>query len=280
MNWLIIDEIIKNALLEDMPQGDITTESIISQEKIGKVDVIVKEEGVLCGIPVFERVFELCGGFIDSTFNVKDGDWCHKGEVVGTITGRVRTILSGERTALNLMQRMSGIATMTRAYCEIIKEFDTKLLDTRKTTPGLRALEKYATKIGGATNHRYNLSDGVLIKDNHIKAAGGITSAVSLVRQSMPFVRMIEVETETIEEVMEAMSQKVDIIMLDNMPLETIREAVRLIDGKAITEVSGNMTSDTLKAVAATGVDYISVGKLTHSFTSLDISMKNLRYED
>lgn len=278
MNWLIVDEIIKNALIEDMPYGDVTTESILPEDKDCTVELILKEDGVICGTRVFSRVFNFTEGNVIAEFFVSDGESCKKGTLIGVLKGSAKGILSGERTALNILQRMSGIATATRAYCEEINAYDTKILDTRKTTPGLRILEKYATKIGGATNHRYNLSDGVMIKDNHIKAARGITNAVSLVRKSMPFVRMIEVEVESLQELEETLSAKVDIIMLDNMDVSTISEAVKIIDKRALTEVSGNMTIEILKPIAATGVDYISVGKLTHSFKSLDISMKNLKY--
>ena len=278
MNWLIVDEIIKNALIEDMPYGDVTTESILPEDKDCTVELILKEDGVICGTRVFSRVFNFTEGIVTTEFFVSEGESCKKGTLIGVLKGSAKGILSGERTALNILQRMSGIATATRAYCEEINAYDTKILDTRKTTPGLRILEKYATKIGGATNHRYNLSDGVMIKDNHIKAARGITNAVSLVRKSMPFVRMIEVEVESLQELEEALSAKVDIIMLDNMDVSTISEAVKKIDKRALTEVSGNMTIEILKTIAATGVDYISVGKLTHSFKSLDISMKNLKY--
>jgi nicotinate-nucleotide pyrophosphorylase len=278
MNWLIVDKIIKNALIEDMPQGDVTTECILLEDKNCAVDIILKEDGVICGLEVFARVFDFSGGRVATEFFVKEGDFCKNGTLIGTLKGSVKSILSGERTALNIMQRMSGIATTTKIYCDEVAEYNTKILDTRKTTPCLRMLEKYATKTGGATNHRFNLSDGVMIKDNHIKAAGGIQKAVSMVRASMPFVRMIEVEVESLQELEEALSAKADIIMLDNMNVTEIIEAVRIIDKRALTEVSGNMTLERLKPIAATGVDYISVGKLTHSYSSLDISMKNLRY--
>ncbi len=278
MNWLIVDEIIRNALIEDMPYGDVTTESILPEDKDCTVDLILKEDGVICGTGVFSRVFNFTEGDVIAEFFSSEGESCKKGTLIGVLKGSAKGILSGERTALNILQRMSGIATATRAYCDEINEYDTKILDTRKTTPGLRILEKYATRIGGATNHRFNLSDGVIIKDNHIKAARGIVNAVSLVRKSMPFVRMIEVEVESLQELEEALATKTDIIMLDNMDVSKISEAVKIIDKRALTEVSGNMTIEILKSIAATGVDYISIGKLTHSFKSLDISMKNLKY--
>lgn len=278
MNWLIVDEIIRNALIEDMPYGDVTTESILPEDKDCTVDLILKEDGVICGTGVFSRVFNFTEGNVIAEFFSSEGESCKKGTLIGVLKGSAKGILSGERTALNILQRMSGIATATRAYCDEINEYDTEILDTRKTTPGLRILEKYATRIGGATNHRFNLSDGVIIKDNHIKAARGIVNAVSLVRKSMPFVRMIEVEVESLQELEEALATKTDIIMLDNMDVSKISEAVKIIDKRALTEVSGNMTIEILKSIAATGVDYISIGKLTHSFKSLDISMKNLKY--
>ncbi|SMC28836.1 nicotinate-nucleotide pyrophosphorylase [carboxylating] [Clostridium acidisoli DSM 12555] len=275
MNSLIVDEIIKNALLEDGAYDDITTNSIISGNEVCKVDLKAKEDGILCGIEVFKRVFEILGD-AKAEFLAKDGERIKTGQIIGTIEGLTSTVLSGERVALNLLQRMSGIATITNKFVLKIKETNTKLLDTRKTTPNLRVLERYAVKIGGGENHRYNLSDGVLIKDNHIAAAGGIKSAIEMVRNNVSFVKKIEVETESLQEVREAIEAKADIIMLDNMDLNTIREALKLINGKALTEVSGNVELDTVKALAETGVDYISTGFITHSAKILDLSMKNL----
>lgn len=275
MNSLIVDEIIKNALLEDGAYDDITTNSIISGNEVCKVDLKAKEDGILCGIEVFNRVFEILGD-AKAEFLAKDGERIKTGQIIGTIEGLTSTVLSGERVALNLLQRMSGIATITNKFVLKIKDTNTKLLDTRKTTPNLRVLERYAVKIGGGENHRYNLSDGVLIKDNHIAAAGGIKSAIEMVRNNVSFVKKIEVETESLQEVHEAIEAKADIIMLDNMNLNTIREALKLINGKALTEVSGNVELDTVKALAETGVDYISTGFITHSAKILDLSMKNL----
>lgn len=275
MNSLIVDEIIKNALLEDGAYDDITTNSIISGNEVCKVDLKAKEDGILCGIEVFKRVFEILGD-AKAEFLAKDGERIKTGQIIGTIEGLTSTVLSGERVALNLLQRMSGIATITNKFVLKIKDTNTKLLDTRKTTPNLRVLERYAVKIGGGENHRYNLSDGVLIKDNHIAAAGGIKSAIEMVRNNVSFVKKIEVETESLQEVHEAIEAKADIIMLDNMNLNTIREALKLINGKALTEVSGNVELDTVKALAETGVDYISTGFITHSAKILDLSMKNL----
>lgn len=276
MNWLIVDNIIKDALKEDVPFGDITTDSIVDEESRSEVDLIAKEEGIIAGLPVFERVFIILGG-VQVNFYVNEGSNIKKGELLGKITGRTRSILTGERTALNFLQRMSGIATFTKKFTDKLKYSDTKLLDTRKTTPNFRIFEKYAVLMGGGRNHRFNLSDGVLIKDNHIDAAGGIKNAVKMVREKAPFVRKIEVEAETLEEVREALEAGADIIMLDNMNIETMKKAVSMINKKAFTEASGNITIDTIEEVAETGVDYISSGALTHSYKVLDLSMKNLK---
>lgn len=278
MNWLIVDKIIKNALIEDMPHGDITTEYIIPLDTECTIDIIQKENGVICGVEVFKRVYKIMGNDAHVEFLVSDGKYSEAGKKIGSIRGSSKTILSGERVALNILQRMSGIATLTRKYVDATKGYEAKILDTRKTTPGLRILEKHATKMGGATNHRFNLSDGVMIKDNHIKAAGSIKNAVETIRENMPFVRKIEVETETISDVVEALESGADIIMLDNMNRGKIMEAVTMIQKNALIEVSGNVKLENIQELASTGVDYISVGKLTHSYTSLDISMKNLMY--
>jgi nicotinate-nucleotide pyrophosphorylase (carboxylating) len=279
MNWLIVDKIILDALNEDISEEDITTNSVISETSSSKVDLIAKEEGILAGLEVFRRVFILLGN-ISVVLYKKDGDRVKPGELIGVLTGNTRKLLSGERTALNLLQRMSGIATLTGKFIKCLEGTNTKLLDTRKTTPNLRLLEKYAVKVGGGTNHRFNLSDGVLIKDNHISAAGGIANAVAAVRSNVSFVRKIEVETENLDMVMEALAAGADIIMLDNMSLSDMKRAVEIIDKRALTEASGNILMDTernVTSIAKTGVDYISVGALTHTYNSLDLSMKNLK---
>lgn len=276
MNWLIIDKIIQEALLEDVSGEDISTVSIIGEQSISTVELIAKEVGVLAGLPVFERVFTHLGK-VTVEFLKSDGDTVHPGELVAKLTGGTRVLLTGERTALNLLQRMSGVATLTHQYVKQLSGTKAKLLDTRKTTPNLRLLEKYAVTVGGGTNHRFNLSDGVLLKDNHIGAAGSITAAVMLVKEKASFVRKIEVETENLDMVSEAVNAGADIIMLDNMSLSDMKTAVEVIHGKALTEASGNVNLSTIRSIAETGVDYISVGAITHSYTSLDLSMKNLR---
>lgn len=275
MNSLIIDEIIINALKEDGAYDDITSNSIIKKSSSCTVDLISKEDGIIAGTEVFKRVFELLGG-VEVEFFISDGQKMKNGEVIAKITGSTYNVLSGERTALNLLQRMSGIATITSKFAEKLNGTNTVLLDTRKTTPNLRTLEKYAVKVGGGHNHRYNLSDGVLIKDNHIAAAGGIKEAIKLVRSDVSFVKKIEVETETLEQVREALEAEADIIMLDNMGLDLITEALKIIAGRAKTEVSGNVDLDNIETLAKTGVDYISSGYITHSSKILDLSMKNL----
>ena len=275
MNSLIIDEIIVNALKEDGAYDDITTNSIMTSSSRSTVDLIAKEEGIIAGLEVFKRVFQILGD-VEVEFLAKDGDLVKYGQVLAKITGSTYSVLSGERTALNLLQRMSGIASLTNKFVEKLKGTKAKLLDTRKTTPNLRILEKYAVKVGGGENHRYNLSDGVMLKDNHIAAAGGIKNAVELARKSVSFVKKIEVETETLEQVKEALTAKADIIMLDNMNIEKMKEALKIIDGAALTEASGNVNLDTIREIAETGVDYISTGYITHSFKVLDLSMKNL----
>lgn len=278
MKWLVIDKIIENAILEDMPFGDATTEALIDEERISTVDIIQKENGVICGTEVFKRVFYKVDKSVEVKFYVKDGDFVKSNTVIGEATGKSSELLSGERIALNLLQRMSGIATLTRHFTSKLEGTNTKLLNTRKTTPGLRILEKYATEVGGAVNHRYCLSDGILIKDNHIKAVGSIKEAVERARENMPFVRMIEVETENLYDVREALDAGADIIMLDNMSIKVMKEALEMINKKAITEVSGNVTIENIKRIAEIGVDYISTGYITHSYKSLDISMKNFEY--
>ena len=278
MNWLIIDNIIAEAIKEDVPQNDITTEFIISDDSICSVDLIVKEDGVIAGLQVFERVFKILGQ-VDIKFLKEDGDILIKDECIAKLTGKTKHILTGERTALNYLQRMSGIATLTKAFVDELKGSGVKILDTRKTTPNMRIFEKYAVKIGGGHNHRYNLSDGVLIKENHISAAGGIKEAVNVIRQNVSFVKKIEVEVETLEQINDALEVGVDIIMLDNMNTETMKKAVEMINKRALIEASGNVTIDNILEVANCGVDYISVGALTHSYKVLDLSMKNLVIE-
>ena len=271
-----VDDYILNALKEDITSEDVTTNAVMREAKKGKADLICKQDGIICGLDVFKRVFELLSE--DSTFETsfKDGDKVKKGELIGTVYGDIRVLLSGERTALNYLQRMSGIATLTNEMVTELAGYKTKLLDTRKTTPNMRPFEKHAVKGGGGTNHRYNLSDGVLIKDNHIGAAGSITKAVQMAKEYAPFVRKIEVEVESLEQLKEAVEAGADIIMLDNMDNDTMRQAVALVAGKAETECSGNVTKERLKEIAEIGVDYISCGALTHSAPIMDVSLKNL----
>lgn len=271
-----IDEYILNALKEDITSEDVTTNAIMRTDQLGKADLICKQDGIICGLTVFERVFTLLDK--DSRFesNFKDGDAVKKGDLLGTITGDIKALLTGERTALNYLQRMSGIATLTNSMVKELEGYKTKLLDTRKTTPNMRPFEKYAVKTGGGTNHRYNLSDGILIKDNHIGAAGSITKAVEMAKEYAPFVRKVEVEVENLTMLQEALDAKADIIMLDNMDNETMKKAVAMVDGKAETECSGNVTKERLHEIAEIGVDYVSCGALTHSAPIMDISLKNL----
>ena len=274
MNNLALDKIIMNALDEDMAWGDITTESTVAVDAVSNARLIAKQEGIVCGIDVFERVMQIVDKNTVVKKNFKDGEKVNKGDVIAEISGLSRSILSGERVALNLLQRMSAISTQTAELVQKVKGTKAHIADTRKTTPGLRMLEKYAVRIGGGSNHRYNLADGVLIKDNHISAAGGITNAVNSARNYIPHTVKIEVETETLEQVQEALDCKADIIMLDNMDIETMTKAVRLVNGKALTEASGNMGEKDLTEVAKTGVDIISVGALTHTVRAMDISLK------
>lgn len=271
-----IDEYILNTLREDITSEDVSTNAVMPENKNGKAELICKGDGVICGLDVFERTFKLLDEKSHFETDVKDGDFVKKGDIIGVIYGDIKALLSGERTALNYLQRMSGIATITKEYMAKLEGYSTTLLDTRKTTPNMRPFEKYAVTVGGATNHRYNLSDGVLLKDNHIGAAGSITKAVQMAKAYAPFVRKIEVETETIEQVKEALEAGADIIMLDNMDNETMKKCVELIDGKAQTECSGNVTKERLKEIAEIGVDFVSCGALTHSAPIMDISLKNL----
>lgn len=270
------DNLILSALREDITSEDISTNSVMRHYQLGEVELICKENGVIAGLEVFKRVFELLDEKTEITFNVDDGDNVKNGQKLGVIRGDIRVLLSGERTALNYLQRMSGIATYTRAIADMLKDSKTKLLDTRKTTPGMRIFEKYAVKVGGGYNHRFNLSDGILLKDNHIGAAGGVKEAITMAREYAPFVRKIEIEVENLEMLKEALDAGADIIMLDNMSVEEMKEAVRLTAGKAETECSGNVTKENIEKLIDIGVDYISSGALTHSSPILDLSLKNL----
>lgn len=276
MNCLAVDNIIRNALMEDIPNEDISTNCVVDEKSMSTVELLCKEEGIIAGLGVFKRVFEILGD-VEVELYKQDGDNVLLKEKIGFLKGNTRKILMGERVALNLLQRMSGIATLTNKFVSEIKHTKAKLLDTRKTTPNLRILEKYSVKVGGGCNHRFNLSDGVMLKDNHINAAGGIKNAVKLAKEQSSFVRKIEVETENIQMVKEALEAGADIIMLDNMDLKTAKEAVKLIGGQAIIEFSGNVELMNIKEIAEIGVDYISVGALTHSCKILDLSMKNLQ---
>ena len=273
---LVADKLIMQALEEDITSEDISTNAVMPKEQMGEVELICKEDGVIAGLWVFERVFTLLDPNDTVSLSVKDGDEVKKGQKMGTVAGDIRVLLSGERTALNYLQRMSGIATYTRSVAKLLEGSKTKLLDTRKTTPNMRIFEKYAVRVGGGYNHRYNLSDGVLLKDNHIGAAGSVRKAVEMAREYAPFVRKIEIETENLDMVREAVEAGADIIMLDNMSPEMMRDAVAYIDGRAKTECSGNVTKENVAQLAAVGVDYISSGALTHSAPILDISLKNL----
>lgn len=262
---VLVDDYIMRTLKEDITSEDVSTNAVMPEDKQGKADLICKQDGIICGLDVFKRTFELLDETSHFESNFKDGDKVKKGDLLGVIYGDIKAILSGERTGLNYLQRMSGIATITREYMDELEGYSTTLLDTRKTTPNMRPFEKYAVTVGGATNHRYNLSDGVLLKDNHIGAAGSITKAIEMAKAYAPFVRKIEIETETLEQVKEAVEAGADIIMLDNMDNETMKKAVELIAGRAQTECSGNVTKARLKEIAEIGVDFVSCGALTHS---------------
>lgn len=272
-----IDPLLLAALREDISNEDVSTNAVIREETPGEVELLAKQDGVIAGLDVFARVFTLLDERTEVTFLCKDGDAVRSGQLLGRVRGDIRVLLSGERVALNLLQRMSGIATCAREMAAALQGTNTRLLDTRKTTPGLRILEKYAVRVGGGYNHRFNLSDGILLKDNHIAAAGGVREAVRLAREYAPFLQKVEVEVETLEMVDEAVAAGADVIMLDNMSVEDMREAVRRIAGRAQTECSGNVTREKLQALADISVDYISSGALTHSAPILDISMKHLR---
>lgn len=273
---LNVDELIKMALQEDISSEDVSTNAVMPEARKGRVDLICKQDGILAGLDVFRRVFELLDEQTKTEFYFKDGDAVKSGELVGIVEGDIRVLLSGERTALNYLQRMSGIATYTHQVAALLEGTDTKLLDTRKTTPNMRIFEKYAVKVGGGCNHRYNLSDGVLLKDNHIGAAGSVEKAIQMARDYAPFVRKIEIEVENLEMVREALDAGADIIMLDNMTPQMMKEAVKLTRGKAKTECSGNVTKENIKNITDIGVDYVSSGALTHSAPILDLSLKNL----
>ncbi len=274
---LAADKFIKMALEEDINSEDVTTNSVMPHYKKGQVELICKEDGIVAGLQVFQRVFQLLDPKTEVVFDVQDGEVVQKGQHMATVVGDIRVLLSGERTALNYLQRMSGIATYTNKVAKLLEGTKTTLLDTRKTTPCMRIFEKYAVTVGGGSNHRYNLSDGVLLKDNHIDAAGSVKAAVLAAKAYAPFVRKIEVETETLEQVQEALEAGADIIMLDNMTPDMMAEAVKLIDGRAKTECSGNITKENIEKITAIGVDYVSSGALTHSAPILDISLKHLK---
>ena len=273
---LQVDPLILSALREDITSEDVTTNSVMPEAVQGEVDLIAKEDGVICGLQVFQRVFTLLDENTKVEFFAQDGDFVKNGTLVAKIYGDIRTLLCGERTALNYLQRMSGVATYTRKVAELLKDTKTTLLDTRKTTPNNRIFEKYSVRVGGGKNHRYNLSDGVLLKDNHIGAAGGVKEAILAAKEYAPFVRKIEIEVENLEMLKEAVEAGADIIMLDNMSVEDMKKAVEICAGKAETECSGNVTKENIAKLVDIGVDYISSGALTHSAPILDLSLKNL----
>ena len=270
------DKLIRMALQEDITSEDVSTNAVMRSAVKGTVDLIAKEDGIIAGLDVYARVFQILDEKTEISFNFKDGEAVKKGDLLGTVTGDIRVLLSGERVALNYLQRMSGIATYTKQVSKLLEGSKVTLLDTRKTTPNCRVFEKYAVRIGGGCNHRYNLSDGVLLKDNHIGAAGSVAKAVKMAQEYAPFVRKIEVEVESLAQVKEAVEAGADIIMLDNMTPEMMKEAVELIAGRAQTECSGNITKENIAKILETGVDFVSSGALTHSAPILDISMKNL----
>ena len=270
------DQLIRMALQEDITSEDVSTNAVMPTATKGTVDLIAKEDGVVAGLDIYARVFTILDEKTEIDFHCKDGDEVKKGDLMATVTGDIRVLLSGERVALNYLQRMSGIATYTRQVAKLLEGSNVTLLDTRKTTPNCRVFEKYAVRVGGGCNHRYNLSDGVLLKDNHIGAAGSVTKAVQMAKAYAPFVRKIEIEVETLDQVKEAVEAGADIIMLDNMTPEVMKQAVELIDGRAQTECSGNITKENIQKIREIGVDFVSSGALTHSAQILDISMKNL----
>ena len=270
------DQLIRMALQEDITSEDVSTNAVMPTATKGTVELIAKEDGVIAGLDIYARVFTILDEKTEIDFHCKDGDEVKKGELMATVTGDIRVLLSGERVALNYLQRMSGIATYTRQVAKLLEGSKVTLLDTRKPTPNCRVFEKYAVRVGGGCNHRYNLSDGVLLKDNHIGAAGSVTKAIQMAKAYAPFVRKIEIEVETLEQVKEAVEAGADIIMLDNMTPEVMKQAVELINGRAQTECSGNITKENIQKIREIGVDFVSSGALTHSAPILDISMKNL----
>lgn len=273
---LNVDPYILSALKEDITSEDVSTNAVMPESAPGEVELICKEDGIICGLQVFARVFELLDDQVEIEFYVKDGDAVTAGERMAKVRGDIRILLSGERTALNYLQRMSGIATYTSSIAKLLEGTGIQLLDTRKTSPNNRIFEKYAVRVGGGHNHRYNLTDGVLLKDNHIGAAGSVENAIRKAKEYAPFVRKIEVEVENLEMVKEAVEAGADIIMLDNMTTEVMAEAIRMIDGKAEIEISGNVTRENIERIKGLGVDYVSSGALTHSAPIMDISLKNL----
>ncbi|MDN5346455.1 MAG: hypothetical protein PWP65_19 [Clostridia bacterium] len=275
LNMLLVEEIVRRALVEDLEAGDVSS-SIFQPAEMGRGEVLAKEEGVIAGLPVAGLVFNLLSPDCRWQTEVEDGQKVSAGQRVATVSGPLVAILAGERVALNFLQRLSGIATLTARYCEAVKPYPARITDTRKTVPGLRMLDKYAVRVGGGQNHRLSLSDAVLIKDNHIRAAGGIAAAVEKVRRSAPFTARIEVEVESLEQVKEALDCGADIVMLDNMDVEVMRKAVQMVAGRAIVEASGGITLENVHEIAATGVDFISVGALTHSVRALDLSLEIL----
>ena len=276
-NKLLVEEIVKKALIEDMNHADITTDVLIDEDSISKAVITAKEPGVLAGIDVAETVFKTLDGNVHFEALKFDGERIKAGEDLVFIKGKTRGILKGERVALNLVQRMSGIATLSREYYELVQDTKTRIVDTRKTTPGLRILEKYAVRMGGCHNHRFNLSDAVMIKDNHIEAVGSITKAIEKARRTLPHTVKIEVEVESLDELKEALASQADIIMLDNMDTEMMKRAVEINDGRAMLEASGKITKERIKDIASIGVDVISVGALTHSVKALDISLNIIK---
>lgn len=270
------EPLILSALREDITSEDVSTNCVMPEAKEGQADLICKQDGVICGLDVFARVFTLLDADTNVEFYVKDGDKVTNGQLLGVVKGDIRVILSGERTALNYLQRMSGVATYTRNMVSLLEGSSIKLLDTRKTSPNNRIFEKYAVRVGSGNNHRYNLSDGVLLKDNHIGAAGSVTRAIEMAKEYAPFVRKIEIETETLSQVKEAVEAGADIIMLDNMTHEQMKEAMEIIAGRAEVEVSGNVTAESIARLTDLGVDYVSSGALTHSAPIMDLSLKNL----
>lgn len=273
---LNVDPLILGALKEDITSEDVTTNSVMPNPKKGEVDLIAKEDGIICGLQIFERTFTLLDPKTELIFNVVDGDKVKKGDKLAKVIGDIRVLLCGERTALNYLQRMSGIATYTNSVASLLKGTNTKLLDTRKTSPNNRIFEKYSVRVGGGNNHRYNLTDGVLLKDNHIGAAGGVANAIKAAKEYAPFVRKIEVEVENLDMVREAIDAGADIIMLDNMSHEDMQKAMEIIDHKAQVEVSGNVTKENIAKITDLGVDFVSSGALTHSAPIMDLSLKNL----